>query len=185
MNRDWIGLAEDLTTAGVVGRPYPEPVPEPRAAVTAAYPSPPRHGGLKTLLAVGALSGIVLCLAFLTPPGQYAWHVVKSELFGSEKSHSLPSPIHAAVTADPPVTPVKPEASQVGASSAATLPDSVTPAPPSTVAAKKPAAPKRTKTTARSEATRVGDASPGETAREAPAGTEVDLEKYRRLTRGL
>lgn len=181
MTRDWLGLADDLTAEGVVGPSYPEPVPEPGTTVT--YPDPPRHGPLKTLLAAGALVGFILFLGFLTPPGRNAWQSLTTALFGIEKPPPRPVAVPAPVPT--PAATVIPDPPPVAATSDVKRPEPDDTQTPSPVPDKKSALPRRSKTTGHTEATRVGEASPGEPAREAPTRTDVDLEKYRNLTRGL
>jgi hypothetical protein len=53
MNREWIGIAADLTEDQVVGAPY-----RPAAPVAAGYPQPPSRGRLKTVAAIGALMAL-------------------------------------------------------------------------------------------------------------------------------
>ncbi|MQY51304.1 hypothetical protein [Rhodocyclus gracilis] len=67
MSREWIGIAQDLTEHGVIGRPYAQPSTlKPAHVSPVGYPAPPKSGRTKTFL---ILAGVVAAGA-LTSPGK-------------------------------------------------------------------------------------------------------------------
>lgn len=185
MKHEWLGLADDLTVEGVVGEPYREPVGVVSQVNSTAYPSPPRHGGLKTLLTLAALCGAAVGVGLLTPPGQYAWYVIKTALLGSQQQPVSAVAPAATVQKIAATARAQSDTPPQAAAAGAKRPELEMAEPRSPALEKKPVASKRAKAARRSNDTDAKAGSPSETSPKASQDTEVDLEKYRNLTRGL
>lgn len=143
MNREWIGIATDLTENGVSGAPYQAP------AAAAAYPRAPAHGRLKTIAVAGAL---LAAFALWLPP---------------RHSDAPATPEAATEVAAAPVA--APVAGHVAA-----------PAPAARRAPSRKPAP-----LAHAQREDAGEAAPPAPTADAETATEINLDHYRSLTRGL
>jgi hypothetical protein len=157
MNREWIGIAADLTEDQVVGAPYRPAAPA--AAGAPGYPQPPSRGRLKTVAAIGAL----VALAAWFQPWPHGDGAGSAPERGDADAQHVAPPAAAAPAA------------------AATAPG---PAP----MARRERTPHRVD---RRPAAPGADAEPGgdnAVPANPPAGdasTEINLDHYRSLTRGL
>ena len=178
MNRNWLGIAEDLTPDGVVGEPYREPTLVSQVTPS-AYPAPPRHGGLKALLIIAAIGG-----GMVTAPGQHALRWIKAGMFGSEPQVIQSTSAPGSGANDSAGAKDRVEGSALAGVAGASSSQPATPSKPP-VLKKKTGAPKKAAALHQTDEKSAGAAHPGEPSAGTPGDTELDLEKIRNLNRGL